>query len=171
MSDSYSLSYTNTFTVTHAKHIAAKVATDLKRMQRFYGNPSDSQISEYEEEIIELLKAKCLGTVSYGFKRNGQWVEPTLRYTASDLDDMYGSDDDPGRVKPGANTTDASFYSYLTYNNNWYSLSDEDKNAVKNRLPFKRTSADEPGVDGYLTQDKMYSSGGRSLQRESVRSY
>ena len=34
---SYSLSYTEslTFTVTHARHMSAKVATDLKRMQRF----------------------------------------------------------------------------------------------------------------------------------------
>jgi hypothetical protein len=27
-----------TFTVTHARHMAAKVSTDLKRMQRLYGH-------------------------------------------------------------------------------------------------------------------------------------
>ena len=37
MSYSYSVTDTATFTRTHAKHIAAKVATDLKRMHRFYG--------------------------------------------------------------------------------------------------------------------------------------
>ena len=40
MSYSYTLSETRTFTVTHARHMAAKVATDLKRMQRLYGSPA-----------------------------------------------------------------------------------------------------------------------------------
>ena len=39
MSYSYTLTETTTFTVTHARHMAAKVATDLKRMQRLYGEP------------------------------------------------------------------------------------------------------------------------------------
>ena len=46
MSYSYSLSESATFTVTHARDMAAKVATDLKRMQRFYRFPSDSEIAE-----------------------------------------------------------------------------------------------------------------------------
>ena len=57
MSYSYTFSETATFTITHARHIAAKVATDLKRMQRFYGEPSDIRIKNYETEVIELLKA------------------------------------------------------------------------------------------------------------------
>ena len=39
MSDSYTISESESFTVTHARHMAAKVATDLKRMQRLYGSP------------------------------------------------------------------------------------------------------------------------------------
>ena len=35
MSYSYTISTLTSFTVTHARHIAAKVATDLKRLQRF----------------------------------------------------------------------------------------------------------------------------------------
>ena len=52
-----------TFTVTHARHMAAKVATDLKRMQRLYGSPSDASIASYEAELIELMKAGYLGAV------------------------------------------------------------------------------------------------------------
>jgi len=44
MSTSFTFSDTITFSVTHARHMAAKVATDLKRMQRFYGAPSDAWI-------------------------------------------------------------------------------------------------------------------------------
>ena len=72
MSDSYTLSETETFTVTHARHMAAKVATDLKRMQRLYGSPSDTDIASYEAEVIEFLKAGYLGTVTYGFQARRQ---------------------------------------------------------------------------------------------------
>ena len=41
---SYTVAETQTFSVTHARHMAAKVATDLRRMQRFYGYPSDADI-------------------------------------------------------------------------------------------------------------------------------
>ena len=75
MSYSYSSSESQSFTITHAKKIAAKVATDLKRMQRFYNEPSDSRIEEYEEEITQFLKAGYLDKVSYGFKKNGNWIE------------------------------------------------------------------------------------------------
>lgn len=47
---------TATFTVTHARHIAAKVATDLRRIQRLYGRPTDQQIADYEAELIAMLK-------------------------------------------------------------------------------------------------------------------
>src|SRR6187551_2956967 len=69
MSSSFTVSESATFTVTHARHMGAKVAADLKRMQRFYGSPSDLKISRFEAEIVELLKHGYLGTITYGFKR------------------------------------------------------------------------------------------------------
>lgn len=171
MSYSYTISETRTFTVTDARHMAAKVATDLKRMQRLYGSPNDSDIAEYEAEIIEFLKEGYLGTVTYGFRRNGDWVEPTLRYTARELAGAAASDDDPGRVRPGADIRGASFYSYLTYSEAWNRQSQWEKDAFKKRLPFQRNGASEPGVSGYFSDDRTYSSGGRALYRASVRSY
>src|SRR5437899_3964730 len=102
MSYTYTVSETTTFTVTHAKHMAAKVATDLKRLQRLYGEPTDADIAGFESEVIELLKGGYLGTVTYGYRRDGNWIEPTLRYTARDLAGSTANDDDPGRVRPGA---------------------------------------------------------------------
>lgn len=171
MTYSYTLAETATFTLTHARHMAAKVATDLKRMQRIYGYPSDSDIAEYEAEAIEFLKAGYLGTVTYGFRRNGDWIEPTLRYTARDLAGSSASDDDPGRIRLGAEISGASFYSYMTYSAAWHSLPDAEKAEFEKRLPFGRTGAPEPGINGYLTGDRIYSSGGRALDRASVRSY
>jgi len=150
--------------------MAAKVATDLKRVQRFYGSPSDKRIADYETEAIALMKAGYLNYVWYGFKRNGFWIEPTLKYTAQDL--YSGSvDDDPGKIRPGADVSGASFSSYLTYTSKWYALSASDQDAFERSLPYIRTGADEPSVSGYLSTDRTYSSGGRALERATVRSF
>ncbi len=169
----YTLTQTEstTFTIIHAKYMAAKVSADLKRLQRFYGSPNDVWISDYETEITELLRGGYLAEVTYGFRRDGKWIEPTLRYTARDFAGMSQSDDDPGRILPGKDITGASFYSYLVYNSTWHSLPDRDKEAIKEKLPFKRNSAPEPSINGYLSSDLTYSAGGRSLNRASVRSY
>ena len=169
----YSLSYTDTltFTRTHARHMAAKVATDLKRMQRFYGRPGDGKIADYEAEAIEFLKEGYLGTVMYGFRRNGNWIEPTLSYTARDLAGASANDDDPGRVRPGSNITGASFYSYMTYSYLWGLRSGAEQKDFTRRLPFERNGAPQPGIDGYLSPDLIYSSGGRALERATVRSW
>lgn len=171
MSYSYSLSESDTFTVSHARHMAAKVATDLKRMQRLYGSPSDSSIANYEAEVIEFLKAGFLGAVTYGYRRDGKWIEPMLKYTARDLAGATANDDDPGRVRPGANIVGGTFYSYLTYSAAWDDASAAEKEAFEKRLPFQRNGAPEPSADGYLVDDLIYSSGGRALSRSSLRSY
>jgi hypothetical protein len=171
MSYSFTLSESLSFTVTHARHMAAKVAADLKRLQRFYGKPSDIDIANYETEVIALLKERYLGTVTYGFRRNGNWIEPTVRYTARDLAGTAANDDDPGRVRPGADISGAAFYSYLTYSPAWDILSWNEKEAFKDRLPFQRGGAPEPGVSGYFSADRTYSAGGRTLDRACVRSF
>lgn len=171
MSHSFTTSETTTFTVTHARHMASKLATDLKRIQRFYGSPSDSSISDYEDEVVQLLTAGYLGTVTYGFRRDGQWVEPTLRYTAEDLSGLSANDEDPGRVRPGAEVSGASFHSYLTYSAAWDGLSSYEREAFKKTLPVHRSGAPEPSVNGYFHGDRTYSSGGRALNRASVRSW
>lgn len=169
MTASYAVTDSVTFTLTHAKHLAAKVATDLKRIQRFYGAPSDLEIARYEEEIVLLLKAGYLATVTYGFWRNGAWIEPALRYAARDLAGAGAEDDDPGRVRPGAETRDAKFYSYLTYSSAWTQLSETAKEAFKKQLPFQRAGAPEPAISGSLTSDRTYSAAGVALDRSSVR--
>ena len=62
-----------------------------------------------------MLKAGYLGTLTVGFRRDDDWIEPTLKYTARDLAGAAANDDDPGRIRPGANIDGASFYNYLTY--------------------------------------------------------
>lgn len=171
MSYSFTATETRTFTLTHARHLATKVSADLKRLQRLYGHITDERIAEFEGEVTELLRQGYLGTVTYGFQRDNKWIEPTLRYTASELAGS-GTDDDPGRVPPGRNISGAHFHSYLTYSAAWDALSADQRAAVKKQLPLQRVSGSESQVsNGYFADDKTYSSGGRSLGRASVRSY
>ena len=170
MSNTYTHTSTQTFTRAHAKKISYRVAADLKRMQRFYGRPTDKRIREYDQELVELLTAGYLENVTYGFWRNDTWIEPTLRYRALALTDS-NTGDDPGRIRPGANISGASFYSYLIYSNAWFELPQEERRAFEENLPFKRGYASEPGVDGHLQQDLTYSAGGRGVRRESLRSW
>lgn len=172
MSYAYSLTDSQTFTVVHARHLAAKVATDLKRIQRLYGALTDKNIDDYETEAVELLRQGFLATVTYGFRRNGDWIEPTLRYTLKDFANGM-VDDDPGRIRPGLDITGAEFYSYLTYTSKWNSLTYAEQQAVKSALPFQRGGAAEPKVSAgsYFFDDKTYSAGGRALGRSSVRSF
>ena len=151
--------------------MAAKVATDLKRMQRFYDFPSDADIDAYEAEVIALLKAGYLGRVWYGFKLDGRWIEPTIKYTARDLYDGSAADDDPGRIRRGADTSGASFYSFLSYSAAWDELTRSTQDAFKKSLPHYRHGATEPPVYGYLLPDRTYSAGGHALDRACVRSY
>ena len=170
---SYSSTYTTstTFTVTHARDIAAKVATDLKRIQRFYtGGPDDARIAQFEGEVVELLRHGYLGTVTYGFKRDGNWIEPTLRYTAQDLTPA-DLNDDPGRVAVGKDVSGAYFSSFLTYSAKWWLLTQAERDAFEGTLPLQRSGGSEPGVNGYFMDDRTYSAGGRSLARATVRSF
>lgn len=170
MSTSLTITEANTFTITHAKYLASKIKTDLKRIQRLYGRPPDTVIDKYEAEAIAMLKAGYLQAVTYGFQRNGDWVEPTLVYNATDIAGWTASDDDPGRIRPGADTSGASFTSYLTYTPAWWKLTAVEQASFMQGLPFQRAGAPEPGINGYLVQDRTYSAGGQSLSRSSVRS-
>ena len=173
---SYTITESTTFTLTHAKYISSKVAADLKRIQRLYnGYPTDSEISEYEAELTELLKAGYVNEVTYGFQRKvgetKEWIQPTLIYTARDLAGSYWDDDDPGKIIPGADVSGAYFTSYLTYTSAWDRLTSAQQAAFKGTLPFQRTGAAKPSVNGYVTNDQSYSAGGRTLSRSSVRSF
>lgn len=168
---SYTITDSSTFTITHARHMGAKVAADLKRIQRLYGGVSDQRIADYEAELVEFIKAGYVETVTYGFQLNDQWIEPTLRYTAQELNGYSANDDDPGKVRPGANVAGAHFTSYLTYNSKWINTSQAEKDVFEARLPFSRQGAPAPTVNGYMESDRTYSAGGRSLNRSSVRSF
>ncbi len=169
MSTSFTSSNTHTFTVTNAKYIASKVATDLKRIQRFYNTPSDNMIDKYEQELVVYLKNGFLTEITYGFLSDEDWINPTLRYTPQDFRLFSERDDDPGKVRPGENIQGAYFTSFLISNSRYANVSAAQQEAFIAALPFNRTEGESPGSNGYFSNDLIYSSGGRSLNRSSLK--
>lgn len=166
---SYSTTQTNTttFTLTHAKYIAASVATDLMRFTRFYKNPSIAEINNYEIELAALLKAGYLDKVVYGFYRNDKWVE-ALMYRAAP-DGTLVRNDDPGKIRPGTDVPGELFTSHLWRNSRWFELSQAEKEAFYAELPIKRSpSAVMELESGRWSSDLNYSAGGRSITRSTI---
>lgn len=166
---SYTSTATETFTVTHARYIASKVATDLKRFQRFYGSPTDHWIDQYEAELVGLLKHEAVDYVVYGFQRNALWTPASVRYRALPGGNL-ASDDDPGKIRPGIDVAGARFTSFLAYSTKWFALPLAERQRIEQDLPFQRSTATTPGLEtGYWADDLNYSAGGRGLGRSSVR--
>lgn len=167
MSDTYTTSATETFTIVHARHIASKVATDLMRFHRLYGSPSKTQVDAYEAEMVHLLKHDVVGSVVYGFKRNGKWTAASVKYVALP-DGTLTTDDDPGKIKPGLDVADASFWSFLEYNARWDALPSTEQQAIEEASPIKRSGAATPALErGYWAQDLSYVAGGRGVGRST----
>lgn len=169
MSMTRSRTASDTFTRTSALHIASKVAADLYRMQLSYRSPSDQTIDDYEAELVELLTGRYVQRVTYGFKRNGDWIPPTLKYEARS-DGRLATDDRAGKIPRGCDVTGASFTSYLVYSSNWHGLAQAQKDAIKKALPFQRTYGDEPTAgSGAWGSDKTYSHNGGGVSRSALR--
>ena len=159
---------TSTFNITRARYVTSKLKADLKLLQRAYDAPSDADIEAYGEEAALLLRDGLLGDVTFGFRRNGNWIL-ALRYIAR-TDGTLEADDRAGRVPRGVDMTGASFYSYLTYSAAWGWLDWQRRQEIEKSLPVNRTAAPAPGTaGGYWTSDKMYSSNGSGLGRMSFR--
>lgn len=166
---SFTTTRTESFTRTHARKIASKVATDLRRLSRFYGRPGLVEIGEYEEELIELLKYDAINEVTYGFKEDGEWIT-AVKYKS--VDGALVEDGTPGQLRAGFDVSNAYFTSFLSYSDSWFELSQDERDTIKEGLAIQRSTGTEPGIkNGYWTRDLDYSAGGRALERSRIQSY
>lgn len=162
MTTSYTVS--ETFSITHARHIASRVAGDLRLMSRYYGRPTLGEIEDYLEEIAQLLVQGYLGTFEVGYRRAGCRVF-TLYYEV--LGDGTLSDARAGGVPTNADITGASFFSYVTYTPSLLGLSEAAQATFLAGLPVQRTEQPEP-LDGngyWVHDDRNYAAGGLGLRR------
>ena len=161
---STTFSYTNTFTLTNARYLSSKIAGDLRQMQLFYGQPSDDIIAAYVEEATLLMHGGFLKEVTYGYRRNDEWVF-ALKYEAAG-NGLHG-DDRSGRVRPGIDITGASWGSFMTYSAEYDALSENDRQKLHSTLPIARSEGGEPRTR-FSSYDKAYTSGGYSIRRRMI---
>lgn len=160
--------YTQTWTITNARHVTAKIAADLDLMRSHYGWPTAQAATDFAEEAALLLAKRYLGTVEYGAKINGVVVF-ALRYTARS-DGTLSIDDRPGRVPSDLNLAGASFYSWLTYSDEWWKLGSTEKALIESGLPVQRSTGSEPVVGyGTWSGQRSYSSNGEGVERQTFR--
>ncbi|MDP9475221.1 MAG: hypothetical protein M3R38_05925 [Actinomycetota bacterium] len=161
---SYSYTSSDTFTITHARHIASRMASDFRLMRLYYGKPSEEMIENYLEEVAQLFAKGYLDTFEVGFRR-GQKRVFSLFYKARA--DGALSDDRAGGVPAGADVGGANQFSYLTYSTSWHSLTQNQRDAFRAKLPIHRTGSPEPeDGDGYwVSSDRSYAAGGTGVRR------
>ena len=152
---------------TGSTYIASKVAADLGAMRAYYGKPSQSQISDFQQELAELLPGGYMARIQYGFERDGAKVV-VLEYEARPSGLLQ--DDNSGRVFSRADISGATWFSFLITSEKWGRLSADEQQQIKDRIPIKRDEGGEPrDGDGYWTADKTYSWEGVETQRRTFR--
>jgi hypothetical protein len=162
---SYSYTRSDTFTITHARHIASRIASDLRLLYGYYDAPSLDMIEKYLEETAQLLAKDYLQTLEVGF-RCGTARLISLKYEVradGTLDDSRS-----GGVRPGVDIAGARTFSFVNYSRAWWDLSESDRSKFKASLPIQRTTGDEPvDGEGHWVSDRTYAAGGTGVQRKS----
>lgn len=159
------LTRSESFTLTDARKVGAKVGADLRMLHNLYGKPALADIGDYVEEIALLLRDGYLGTVDFGFRQNsGNAWKLRLRYTATT--GGYLMDNRPGSFPTSAAVAGLPFYSYLTYSQKFLNLSSAEREKAKEKLPVQRVGADEPTANaGSSTGGHGYSRNGTGVSR------
>lgn len=154
------------FTITHARYLASKVAADMHLCAVYYGKPSETSIRQYAEELAQYLNAGYLEAYEFGYERSGVRVV-TWRYTV-DANGNITTDDRPGNVAAYVNISGATFFNHLTQNSAFFSLPESQQEAFKSRLPVQRTTGNPPSDGaGYWISDRNYYSGGCGVGRQT----
>jgi hypothetical protein len=163
-------SQTQTFTRTEARYLASKVVADLHQCARLYGQPSITSIPDYETELVERLVKGYVSLYEFGFRKDGKRVV-SWQYEVREGDLVGGSTDDrPGGVYARADVSGAFYYNHMTYTSNWTALSDDEKAAFLETLPFTRGYGRLPDDgSGYWVTDKSYTRGGVEVTRRTFR--
>ena len=162
---------TQTFTRTHAKHLASKVVADLYQCARLYGKPQTGRIAKYEKELVELLVGGYVTEYEFGFKKNGKRVV-TWQYRVNASGDLVGgsADDRAGGAYARAKVADATYFNFLSHSQKWWNLTPGAMEAIEDQLPIRRSTGELPADgDGYWVPDRTYSNGGVAVSRRTFR--
>lgn len=161
------MTYTNTqtFTRTHAGHLASKVVADLYQCAILYDRPERDSLDAYQEELTTLLAGGYLQTYEFGFKQRENRIL-SWHYTVGPTGDL-DSDSRSGNLARGVDVGSASFFNFITYSRKWDTLAPGEQAAIKKSLPFQRSSGSQPSDGaGYWKIEMQYSAGGIAVTRK-----
>lgn len=165
---SYSYTTTETFTLTHARRLAAKVAADMHQCQRFYGLPTDEQIENYQQELTVLLHGGYVKSYEFGFKTRDDRRVVAWYYTVGPAGDLEGGRS--GGLYPSAEIADAVTFNFLSYSDAWFALSGTEKANIKAKHSVRRSDGVPPqDGNGYWDSSRHYASGGVAVTRKEFR--
>lgn len=154
-----------TFSLTHAKHLASKVTADMKRCQQMYRKPLDADINNYGTELSLLLRDGYLAEFECGFKTGDGVRKLTLRYVVSSSGDLT-TNDLPGGISSGVDISGANWYTLLTHSSSWHQLADAERDRIRATLPISREFGSAPSDgNGIWVTDKTYSASGVAMNR------
>ncbi len=166
MSSTYTIS--ETFTLTHARRLAAKVAADMHQCQRFYGHLTDTEIEDYQQELTVLLHGGYVNSYEFGFKTGDERRVVSWHYTIGPSGDLEGGRS--GGLFPTADIANAVMFNFLTCSSTWFALSDTEKDKIRASHRVQRTTGEPPqdGI-GYWDSSRHYASGGVAVTRKEFR--
>lgn len=167
----FSFTHSATFTITHAKHLASKIAADLNVCSRLHGRPTVSQVDSYNEELIELLRYGYLSRYEFGFKRDEKRVL-SWSYEVTSSGNIE-TDDRAGKLSAYVDLSGTTFFNFVWYSSKYNSMSVDEQTTFDGTHPVNRTTGEPPsdGAGYWSGTEKTYSSGGTGVSRRSFRSY
>lgn len=154
----------DTFTLTHARELASKVAADMLRCQQNYGWPTNALIEIYATELALMLKAKAVASYEFGYKRDEKRV--VSWYYKVDSSGNLTANDAPGKIVTTAEISGATHFNFLTPSSTYNNMSASDRAALDASLPFQRNEGSPPADgNGRWSNDKVYNAAGTTLER------
>lgn len=164
-----SFTYTETFTLAHAKELSAKVVADLYQCSLLYDRPAAVGIASYRDELTVLLSRGFVEAYEFGFTENGRRLL-TWQYSVTTSGALAGGSSASGGLYSKGSVARAGYFNFLTFSRKWFDLTADEQTKIEQMLPFVRT----PGVlpvdgNGYWTTERTYAAGGVIVQRRNYR--
>jgi Bacterial HORMA domain family 1 len=160
---------TDSFTLIHARKLAAKVAADMDQCRRLYGEPSSAQIEAYREELVVMLHGRYVSKYEFGYQTSDERRVVTWLYTVTAYGDLSGGQRSGGLYSQ-ADTSNATMFNFLTTNADWSGLGSSGQDDVKKQHSIRRVTGEPPtDGNGRWVRNKTYSAGGVAIARQEFR--
>ena len=165
---SFSYTTTETFTRSDARRLGAKVAADMHQCQLKYGEPSDAEIGNFQQELEVLLLGGYVESYEFGYQTSDEKRVVTWRYKPGPAGDLEGGRS--GGLYLHADTSNASMFNLLSRSSTWFALSREEQAKIDALHPVDRTTGSGPSDgNGYWSTTRIYVSGTGAIKREEFR--